>query len=335
MSKISLHYNTSRIFDDLNKIDSDQLIFVWDENIEKIYGEELRGMTPENSPIWVCPNGEDAKSIEAYERGVDFFLDSGIHRGSHLVAIGGGAVSDSAGFMAATLLRGINWSVVPTSLLSMIDAAIGGKVGLNSRRGKNLIGAFHFPKRVFINPNFLSTLPNDELVSGKGELIKYAYLDEELGQLLEKNAELDDLIYRCANYKQEVVSRDAKESGERKKLNLGHTIGHAIEKIYEVKHGVAVYWGMVLIAELLNKEDILTSLEKYRMSLLGEDFLPPWGEQKIPLDQVMDFLSKDKKKASNSEIDLIVPHGLGETGIMRFEINDLKTKMSSLNERYC
>ena len=140
---------------DIETIKTDQILLVVDSRVWQHYQKALESYQPKNKTIILYKSleGESTKTIEEYERGVEFFLEKGVHRKAHLLAIGGGATSDYAGFIAASLNRGIEWSVVPTTLLSMVDAAIGGKTGVNSKHGKNLIGAFHMPKNVWINPH--------------------------------------------------------------------------------------------------------------------------------------------------------------------------------------
>lgn len=209
--------------------------------------------------------GESLKSLYSYARLSEHILRLGIHRRSLLIAIGGGSVTDAVGFLAATLLRGIAWVALPTTLVGMIDAAIGGKVGLNSEWGKNLLGAFHQPLQVLICTDWLAHLPVDDLAKGYGELIKYGLLDGAIaeqiiaGQLCTSPA----LIERCAQFKHHLVLADPFEQGGhgdqpgRAALNLGHTLAHGLEMVYELSHSVAVMLGLLLEPYLV--QDVVVS----------------------------------------------------------------------------
>ena len=254
-------------FSKISGIESGCLIFVIDENIWNIYQTELKermGLLEKEKRIlmWICPAGESTKNFDEYQKCLEYLLKNNVHRSSHLIAIGGGATSDFAGFVASTILRGIPWSVIPTTLLAMVDASIGGKTAINSSFGKNLIGTFHKPENIWLNSKFLKTLNNDEIQSGKGEILKYALLDKDLFEVIQTNPDdLAQIIYQCAEYKSQIVANDYLEQGGRKVLNLGHTIGHALEKIYQIPHGVAVVWGIFLQDQLFNQSVLLKEIE--------------------------------------------------------------------------
>jgi 3-dehydroquinate synthase len=209
----------------------------------------------------LVPDGERSKSLRQAERLYDALLGAGADRSSVLIALGGGVVGDLTGFVAATLLRGVDFVQVPTTLLAMIDSSVGGKTGVNVKRGKNLVGAFHQPKLVWIDAATLRTLPRRELLAGLAEGIKhaairdaglFAQLEAELERLLALDPEvvLPFLARNCA-IKAGVVSRDEREAGERMLLNFGHTLGHAIETLSRYRgilHGEAVAMGMAFAA---------------------------------------------------------------------------------------
>lgn len=312
----------------LNRIDSPQIILLIDGGLKHLYQthiEQLR-QYPGVDAIFYLPSGERCKEFRVYEDFCSRLLEFGIHRRTHLVAMGGGATSDLVGFLAATLLRGLNWSVLPTTLLAMVDAALGGKVGINTSIGKNLIGQFHFPGFVFLWTSFLKTLPNLEYQSGLGEILKYAFLSKDIYQLLIEEKPIEDIISSCANFKMEVVCRDEREYGERKKLNLGHTLGHAFEKYFKIPHGIAVYWGIVAILEIFEKKALLKEFlelaERYEL----KNNLCPWERENVNWDEIFIFLSKDKKKISNESIYLIIPENWGDCHMVEISIDDLKKK---------
>lgn len=315
----------------LKSIETDSLVIIVDLNVQNIYSKALNLLNIEDKKVtlWKSPPGENAKNFEEYKRCVEFVIEKGIHRKSHIVAIGGGATSDFAGFVAATVLRGVSWSVVPTTLLSMIDASIGGKVGINSQFGKNLIGNFHLPENIFVASEFLSTLPDDEYQSGLGELLKYCYLDSNIGNKLKTTEDQRQLIEDCMKYKRDVVEHDLKESGLRKVLNFGHTFGHAIEKIYDLKHGVAVVWGIVLILKLYGQEKHLKSMREYCQLLELKLDLPPWYNKTFQTDEIMNYLQKDKKASSSSKVDLVIFNSKNEIVIEPKTFDEIREDLAN------
>jgi len=334
-TNITLSKDIKSTFSSISQIKTDSLCFVWDENIDNLYGnsfvEQIKKIDQESN-IWICPKGEMAKSFESYQRGMNFLLEKGIHRGTHLVAIGGGATSDLAGFMSATLLRGISWSIVPTTLLSMVDASIGGKVAINSAKGKNLIGAFHLPENIFIDPELLNTLSKKEYQNGYGEIIKYAFLDEEIFNCLVNMDSVEDLINKSARLKQRIISEDFMEKGERKKLNLGHTFGHCLEKIYSLDHGEAVFWGMVLVSIVFKKNDFYQSLHKIKKQLQIESWVEPWQDKKIKIEEILLLLKSDKKKTSLNEVEFIIPQSVGDVTIEKISFSKIDRMMKGYIE---
>ncbi|HYG67207.1 MAG TPA: 3-dehydroquinate synthase family protein, partial [Anaeromyxobacteraceae bacterium] len=206
--------------------------------------------------VHALPDGERGKTLAELEKAAGKLLAAGATRRSLLVAVGGGAVTDAAGFLAATFMRGIPWVAVPTTLLGMVDAALGGKTAVNLPRAKNIVGAFHPPRAVLLDPRTLETLPPRELRSGMGEVVKYGALRPALlGRVtaLGRAAPGPDLVADCARVKLEVVERDPTEQGERKLLNLGHTFGHGVEAAGGFRayaHGEAVAVGIAFAFRL-------------------------------------------------------------------------------------
>jgi 3-dehydroquinate synthetase len=204
----------------------------------------------------VLPDGERGKTLAELERAAGLLLRAGATRRSLVVALGGGAVTDAAGFLAATFMRGIDWVAVPTTLLAMVDAAIGGKTAVNLPVAKNAVGAFHPPSAVLCDPAALRTLPGRELRSGMGEVVKYACLRPALLPLASRRRPDAALVAACARVKLEVVERDPNEKGERKLLNLGHTFGHGVEaagRFSRFTHGESVAIGIAFAFRLARR----------------------------------------------------------------------------------
>lgn len=264
---------------------------------------------------------EASKNIEVYSDILSFFLKKSITRSDKILVIGGGATSDLGGFVASTILRGISWSVIPTTLLSMVDAAIGGKVGINTELGKNLIGNFHNPEKIYLYKPFLKTLPSVEYQSGLGEIVKYAFLEKEIYNSIFKKVSVDELIIPCARFKHEIVTLDFNEKGARKILNLGHSFGHAFEKTLSISHGRAVLMGLKLILDLyapklIPKFDIV--LRELKIDLL---FKP------CELDKFWSYFLRDKKMLEDGEMELIIPVDIGDVKIQRMSTLKIKSEL--------
>jgi 3-dehydroquinate synthase len=249
---------------------------------------------------------------------------AGFTRSDVIVGIGGGAITDLSGFAAATWLRGIDWIAVPTSLAGMVDASVGGKTGINSDYGKNLIGSFHSPISVIIDVDFLQTLSLRDISAGMAEVIKCGFIsDPEIlnlssgctaQTLLSDRELLIDLIYRAVRVKATVVSNDFKESFAREALNYGHTLGHAIEihSKYQLRHGEAVSIGMVFVAELAAARGLIdTSTVALHRDLLSRFGLPTTFERGA-WSKLAPLLALDKK-ARGKTLRFVVLEGIGST----------------------
>jgi len=278
----------------------------------------------------ILPAGERYKTLTSIQKLYDTALENRLERSSTFVALGGGVIGDMTGFAAASWLRGTNVVQVPTSLLAMVDAAIGGKTGVNHPQGKNLIGAFHQPKFVLIDPQVLKTLPAREFRAGMAEVIKYGIIwDRELFKQLEQAKRLDSLRYlndellqsiltRSCQAKAEVVSQDEKEAGLRAILNYGHTIGHAVESLtgYRlVNHGEAVGIGMVAAGEIALKLQMWTEEEAQRQnSLIEKTGLPTEIPAQLENDAILESLQTDKKVKAG-KVRFVLPTGIGEVEV--------------------
>jgi 3-dehydroquinate synthetase len=279
--------------------------------------------------VFWLKNPEEEKNLEFYGNAVEFFINAGITRNSTIHAFGGGATTDFAGFVAATILRGVKWVSIPTTLLAMIDGSIGGKVALNMPQGKNLIGAFHLPEKVLICGDFLTSLPEKEWMSGKGEVLKYGFLSKEINALILKKAPIDDIAHACAKFKNEIVDRDLHERGERILLNLGHTLGHAFEFALKIPHGVAVTMGLKYLFKVMKNDDALAEFDKMVKALnLPAEKFDLYHYSDFDAKAFMSFLEHDKKKIETS-IRLVLVKGVGFCYVEEVPMKDFKAKITS------
>jgi 3-dehydroquinate synthase len=274
--------------------------------------------------VFAVADGEDAKNPSTLLTLWNWLGAAGFTRSDVIVGIGGGAITDLSGFAAATWLRGIDWIAVPTSLAGMVDASVGGKTGINSDYGKNLIGSFHSPISVIIDVDFLETLTLRDVSAGMAEVIKCGFIaDPEILKLssgctaqtlLSDRELLIDLIYRAIRVKATVVSNDFKESFAREALNYGHTLGHAIEihAKYQLRHGEAVSIGMVFVAELAAARGLIdTSTVALHRDLLTRYGLPTTYERET-WSKLAPLLALDKK-ARGKILRFVVLDGIGST----------------------
>lgn len=323
----------SEIHQAISEISSDTILVVVDVLVWELYSEvlDLESVKNKKILIWKCPQGEKTKNILEVEKCLEYFLSKGVHRKAHLIAIGGGATSDFGGLIATLLLRGISWSVIPTTLLSMVDAAIGGKVAINSQVGKNLIGAFHLPEKVLMNPLFLDSLAQSEYVSGLGEILKYSFLSQEINQSLQDNEGIGKIIYQCSAYKQKLVEEDLYEEGARIQLNLGHTFGHAIELIYEIPHGEAVMWGMLIVFKLEKREKLISLMKDLKARLQWDILNPPWFNKTFPLDRIKQYIEKDKKKINQTKLKMVVIEEVGKYAVKEKDIEVVLRELGEIS----
>ena len=294
-------------------VDGGRLFVFYDAQFYALHGRRLQSQLKRidrRASEMVIPSGEKSKSASVLNRIYSFLLAQKISRSDFILALGGGVTSDLVGYAAATTLRGIRWGVVPTTLLGMVDAGIGGKTGINHRAGKNLVGAFWQPQFVFCDTDFLGTLTVRHLVAGLGEIVKYAGLMGErmLAPLesylaegdLYQDRRLARLVSLSAACKAGIVARDGRDRSERMLLNLGHTFGHAIENSLgygRLLHGEAVLLGLWAAVELscLTKPARRDSLSGYRD--LIEGLMPCVPRRKINVDRLLEAITIDKKRS--------------------------------------
>lgn len=273
------------------------------------------------------PDAEEGKHIQVAAFCWQVLGQNDFTRSDAIVAVGGGAVTDLAGFVAATWLRGIKVIHMPTSLLGMVDASVGGKTGINTAEGKNLVGAFHPPAAVLADLDTLNTLPKNEIISGMAEVIKCGFIaDPAILDLIEKDPEgvvdpqsavLRELIERAIAVKAKVVSEDLKESGLREILNYGHTLGHAIELVerYSWRHGAAVSVGMMFAAELARSVGRLTDADADRHRTILDGLGLPVTYRRDRWQGLLDGMRRDKKSRGDL-LRFVVLDGVAKPGIL-------------------
>ena len=277
----------------------------------KIQSDELYVVT--------IADGEEFKTLATVESILDELFAHKLDRKSLLIALGGGVIGDMTGFTASLYQRGIGFIQIPTTLLAQVDASVGGKTGVNNKYGKNLLGAFYQPEAVYIDTNFLKTLPKREFSAGVSEIVKMAVMfDKEYFNFLEKadlsqKENLEKVIQRSVELKAEVVNLDEKESGIRAVLNYGHTFGHVVENetaYKEYLHGEAVAIGMVMANHLALELGLISKDEVNQVSKLLEAHNLPTKYQIKNVDTFYDKFFLDKK-AANNKIKFILPNGIG------------------------
>ena len=326
-TKYTIYINSDHVDELSTRILSDfnfpKFLVVISQKVYKLYHKKLNF---EKEELFILKDGESEKNIENYQKILKRCEEIGLDRKSAIIAIGGGVVGDMAGFVAASYMRGINFIQVPTTLLACVDSSVGGKVAVNTKYGKNIVGAFYQPKAVYINLNFLNTLDKKQYKSGLAEVIKYAFIEKNCGaafdyglfdflsvhysKVLNKDLRfLEKVIKVCIELKIAVVQKDEKESGLRKILNFGHTYGHALENITNYKkftHGEAVAYGIFFILNYAQKIRYIDANYKE----LAIELLNKFGFKDCKLGfaskKLIQIMQKDKK-AENSTIKVIVP----------------------------
>lgn len=283
-----------------NYLPNARTVIITDENIKKYYEKDFPDL-----PVITIGTGEDIKTLATVEFILKELIRHGCDRSSFIIGIGGGIVSDITGFAASIFLRGIKFGFVSTSLLSQVDASVGGKNGVNLDAYKNMVGLFNQPEFVICDIDLLQTLPGMEISNGFAEIVKHALIcDKALFEFIENNLQkamkLDyQTIYRlvadCVRIKSGIVQQDEKESGERRKLNFGHTIGHAIEKIERAGHGRAVSMGMVAAARFSEERQMISGKEVSRIVSLLKNLSLPTTIDYDP-EAIIRAAGKDKKK---------------------------------------
>jgi len=290
----------------------------------RFHGERLRVALGGGDPI-LLPDGERFKNLQSVSKIYEPLIRANADRGSTIIAVGGGVVGDTAGFAAATFLRGVAVVHVPTTLLAQVDSSIGGKVGVNHALGKNLIGAFHQPALVVIDPALLKTLPRREFRSGLYEMVKYGVissrdlfdrLNADIKALFAKDGRaLVPAIVESCRIKADVVSKDERESGLRRILNYGHTVGHALEAVTNYRrfrHGEAIALGMLAAADLAVARGALAERERQALAQLIAKLGPLPSVADLSIPEILEAMRRDKKVV-NGRLHFVIAIEIGAT----------------------
>lgn len=332
----------TKLMEDVNRLTSAQKrLFVVSQKVYNLYKQDL---CLNKEELLILKDGEAEKNFKNYTKILETAAMLGLTRNDVMIAIGGGVVGDIVGFAASTYMRGIDFIQVPTTLLSMVDSSVGGKTAIDLNGIKNIVGSFYQPKEVFININFLNTLDKKQYMSGLGEVLKYAFIEDDCGykhslflfeyltlgceKLLAKEAmTVFRVIEYCLNLKIAVVNQDEKENDLRRILNLGHTLGHALESITKYKkytHGEAVVQGIFFILNWAYSQNIIT-YSYYRLSI---ELLNKYGFknqnliEKYPTEKLVEYMKKDKK-ATSDKITFVVPSEKKKVKIMALTIDEV------------
>ena len=335
-SKSYLIYFSSNTFNSMDellkivkKIPSGNVLLLTDKKIFSFYSGIVKDFCSKlDAKYIILPVGEKQKSLKTANKIYTFLLENNYHRNTILIAFGGGVIGDLTGFIASTYMRGVRFIQVPTTLLAQVDSSVGGKVAVNHPLCKNSIGAFYQPEFVYINLNVLNTLSKKDYLSGLGEVIKYGliknrdfffFLKENKQEILNRNISLlEKITYISCKIKSEIVSKDEKEKGLRTILNLGHTLGHAIESAskFKIMHGKSISIGTVFATYLsknmgILKEDFVNLLYKMYKSYGIIKKIPYFDE-----DLLISLMLKDKKNFSEG-ITFVLPVKIGEVIVQK------------------
>jgi 3-dehydroquinate synthase len=301
-------------------------IIITDENVE-FHAEKVVASLNKISlkpKILTVPAGEEFKNLNTVAFLWKSFLENGLDRKSSVIALGGGVISDLGGFAASTYMRGINWVAIPTTLLSMVDAALGGKTGIDLPEGKNLVGSFHPPKLVLADPQLLRTLPEQELISGMAEVVKHGIIsDPELFSLCARGLDcvkenLEHIVKRAMAVKIRIIEADPYEKGFRAALNLGHTVGHAVEQAsrFQLRHGEAVAIGMVAEARYAERIGVASKgLADEIAAVLSTIGLQVQTPKELSREEILRAMKVDKKKTAQI-IRFALPVQIGEVKLV-------------------
>lgn len=309
----------------IGSLHAGRVALVTSPNVWQHQSKRLRRLSAD--PI-IVPDGERAKTLRTVERVYREFLARGVDRHTLLCVAGGGVLGDLVGFAASSFVRGVPVVHIPTTLVAQVDSAIGGKVGVNLRAGKNLVGAFYQPRAVLVDPQFLGTLPVREMTSGIFEVIKYGIIASpdllvriadlpRTGQSLQRaRRALAPIIDECCGIKARIVTKDERDEGLRLILNFGHTVGHALESVTQYRrfrHGEAVGHGMRVALEVSRRRGLLREAERAALDALIASFGPLPSAARLDADAIVSACKLDKKRRLEGSLTMVLSKGAGRT----------------------
>ncbi len=305
-----------------------RVIIISDENVSRQYKDKFPGF-----PVITVSSGENAKTLDTISQITDEFINLGVDRSSFILGIGGGVVCDITGFAASIFMRGLRFGYVSSTLLSQVDASVGGKTGVNFRGYKNMLGSFRQPEFVLCDTEMLKTLPEQDYQSGFAEVVKCGVIkDRKLFNYLSNSPDeienreivfLTKVVGDSIKIKADVVRKDPTERGYRRILNFGHTFGHAIEKVFGLTHGESVSLGMIIASDISLKKGLLNNLEAGQIKKLLSD-LSLIGHTKHDYARLASAIGKDKKK-NKDLIHFVCITSIGETKIIPVAVEELKS----------
>ena len=302
-------------------------VIVSDDNVFALYGNAAAGSFQKSgyqTSAFVLKNGEASKTLDTIAELLDFLAREDITKRDMLIALGGGVVGDVAGFAAAIYLRGVDYIQLPTTILAAVDSSVGGKTGVDTKAGKNLVGAFHQPAAVLCDTNTFATLPKPVFSDGMAEVVKYGMICDKAFLLTLSELPLSKICRRCVEIKADLVEKDEFDTGPRRLLNFGHTVGHAVEAAsgYQISHGSAVAIGMTVITRASEKSGLTKS------ACLG-DLKKALSQYGLP--DRCDFSAKElaraawrDKKRGGEYISLVIPREIGQAEIQDFPVAELE-----------
>lgn len=304
-----------------------QCVIITDDNVKQLYSQDFP-----DAPVITIGTGEKCKTLSTVEHIFRELIALGADRSTFILGIGGGIVCDITGFAASTYMRGLDFGFVSTTLLSQVDASVGGKNGVNFDAYKNMVGLFCQPEFVICDTSMLRTLPQEEISNGFAEIVKHAliadagmlsFIEDNLEKCLNLNEKvISRLVEDSVKLKAGVVQRDEREAGERKKLNFGHTLGHALEKLTGMGHGRAVSIGIVAAADFSRKRALLGDVECRRITTVLKGLGLPVEHGEDP-DQILNAMIRDKKKQGD-RISFVFLDGIGRCVVDKLSFEELK-----------
>lgn len=314
-----------------------KIAIITDDNVKNLFAEEFKGKLSVIFPraeifIFSVPVGEKSKNGENFLSLAESLAAHGFQREDAVVALGGGVVGDLAGFVASAYMRGIKLFAVPTTFLSAIDSSVGGKTAIDLKEGKNLCGTFYQPHAVYINLDYLSFLPEKEIKNGYGEAVKYALLSRTVSKEDLRGGISETLVKKCLEIKKDVVEKDEKEGGLRRILNLGHTVGHAVETLarYELSHGECVAKGIAAAIEISAALYSLSEEKKAEMYSVLNCY--PFDLSSLfPVSEICKTMAADKK-SEGDYVYFVAIEDIGKPRVEKIKISEIEKILSRIYE---